>query len=221
MPPSWPSEPQSQGSLRSFQPTVTEDQVTPLFKIYWSLHLCHFLVWLTVPSPSGALPCRSVPLIMCPPVQARPSLPKVPHFQTHLHLHTFAHPVFVPGMYESTTCEALSVHLPLDYLLTKTRMSLGQESANYGQQGKSNPLPVFINAVLLERNHACCLCIVCSCFPSTIQSSLKKIFANPCSRPLLCQIHLCHFLAMIDLGNSTFLKGDNNTHFTALLSRLS
>lgn len=120
-------------------------------------------------------PCSSAPPPCSPSVQAETPLPDIHHMQTHLHLRAFVHQMPVPGMSETTTCEALLDPPSSRLSVNQTKKSLAQELASCVQWPKSIPLPVFINKFSSEKNHAHCLCIVCGCFLITIQSSRSSL----------------------------------------------
>ena len=118
-----------------------DTQATPLFKICWSLDGCHSLVWLMLLSPSGPFALQ-----FWPPFSHAVRPPRLGHlfpmFTIFNHICTFTHPVSVPGMSESTTCEAL-----LDPPSSRPSPNQTKSLGRVGQPrpvGQSGPLPVFI-----------------------------------------------------------------------------
>ena len=131
-------------------------------------------------SPSGPFACSSDPLRPCsPPVQAQPPLPNVHHFHPHLHLHTFAHLMSVPAMTESTTCEALLDSPTSRSSLNQTEKNPGQGLTNYGQWANM-ALCLFLQSCVGTQPRPVfhCLCIICSCSPTIIQSSFSFPLKN-------------------------------------------
>ena len=132
-------------------------------------------------SPSGPFACSSDPLRpRSPPVQAQPPLPSIHHFHPHFHLHTFAHLMSVPAMTESTTCEALLDSPTSRSSPDQAEKNLGHGLTNYGQWANM-ALCLFLQSFVGTQPRPVfhCLCIICSCSPTIVQSSFPfplKIF---------------------------------------------